>query len=733
MTYKTILLLVIRIGLFVVPFVPLYIASGLFFPYITGKAFAFRIIVEVIFALWIGLALFDPQYRLRRTPILLSVLAFLAVVSLATIFAVNPARSFWSNYERMEGLIAYLHFGAYFLVLAHVFTKRHWKIFFNCFIVAGFFEALYVFAQKFGLPFVSSPAGAGVVDGTVGNLTYVAAYLTFALVFSLLTAYRATESYMRYSYLFVAFCSVVAIILPASRGPALSLVFGAIGFGIVYTILIRRSRLVIGMIVVALVIPATLWSLRNTSFIQSSAMLGKLTNYSTVGVSGSINARFNIWKMAWAGVKEHPVLGWGPEGFVVVFAKYYLPEMWPQEPWFDRSHNFIFDWLIRAGFLGLFAYFAMFASAFYMLWNFYRKKLLEPEIILLFATLIFMYLFQNLFVFDQIATYIGIFAVLAYLHSVAIASRVSDVGNAAVHTRASFLIHSDYVILVFGLLLLPLVVVVYFVNVKPLLANLTLIEALQVQATPNVQLAFPIYQRALAYQTFGSQEIREQFTRFVDSAVQSNIAEDVKLHIVRSALSELQIGIAENKSDPRVYLFLSNILLRIGALDDTEKVLQQALTLSPKKQQILFALADIYLRKGNTVAAVAVAKRAFDYAPQFGTARINLAGLYILNNQQQEADALLLEEYHTVDVPEELLARVYTMRNDTRRLLGIRRAFVESNPTNGDYALQLARMYVALGNVSKAIGVLESAASHNSAFAGQASTTIVEIRAGRFQ
>ena len=29
--------------------------------------------------------------------------------------------------------------------------------------------------------------------------------------------------------------------------------------------------------------------------------------------------------------------------------------MWGQEPWFDRSHNIFFDWLINAGLLGLLA------------------------------------------------------------------------------------------------------------------------------------------------------------------------------------------------------------------------------------------------------------------------------------------------------------------------------------------------------------------------------------------
>ena len=50
----------INLGLLSVLFVPLFISRSLFFPFITGKNFAFRIIVEIIFGLWIWLALRDP-------------------------------------------------------------------------------------------------------------------------------------------------------------------------------------------------------------------------------------------------------------------------------------------------------------------------------------------------------------------------------------------------------------------------------------------------------------------------------------------------------------------------------------------------------------------------------------------------------------------------------------------------------------------------------------------------
>ena len=60
--------------------------------------------------------------------------------------------------------------------------------------------------------------------------------------------------------------------------------------------------------------------------------------------------------MSWQGVKEHPILGWGQENYIVLFNKYYDPKMYQQEPWFDRSHNVFFDWLVSGGILALLAY-----------------------------------------------------------------------------------------------------------------------------------------------------------------------------------------------------------------------------------------------------------------------------------------------------------------------------------------------------------------------------------------
>src|SRR5258706_11771153 len=88
---------------FVIPFLSLWIAYSMYFPYITGRNFAFRILVEVALALWVALAVLDKAYRPKMTPIAWAVAAFTAIIGIADLFGTNPHLSFWSRLERMEG------------------------------------------------------------------------------------------------------------------------------------------------------------------------------------------------------------------------------------------------------------------------------------------------------------------------------------------------------------------------------------------------------------------------------------------------------------------------------------------------------------------------------------------------------------------------------------------------------------------------------------------------------
>src|SRR5690606_17155063 len=92
-------------GIFLIPFLPVYVENDFFFPFITGKNFAFRIIVEVVFAAWVLLALLDKTYRPRFSWLLAGFSSLLVVMFFANLFGEHPPSSFWSNFERMDGYV----------------------------------------------------------------------------------------------------------------------------------------------------------------------------------------------------------------------------------------------------------------------------------------------------------------------------------------------------------------------------------------------------------------------------------------------------------------------------------------------------------------------------------------------------------------------------------------------------------------------------------------------------
>src|SRR3989304_6041643 len=106
---KEILKYSIWAGIYAVLFIPFIVANDMFFPYITGKAFTFRIIVEIILGLWLILIIKDKEFRPKWSWVLGSVLIFTFILFLADVNAVAPFKAFWSNYERMEGWVTFVH------------------------------------------------------------------------------------------------------------------------------------------------------------------------------------------------------------------------------------------------------------------------------------------------------------------------------------------------------------------------------------------------------------------------------------------------------------------------------------------------------------------------------------------------------------------------------------------------------------------------------------------------
>jgi hypothetical protein len=151
MTLAKFLKWIIYTSLAIIPALAWYVSESTFFPYITGKNFAFRFLIEISFMAWVLLAFIEPAFRPRKSIVFYSYSAFLVIIFIANVFGANPYFSFFGNFERMEGWFTHLHLFLYFTILYSVYkTESDWMRMFGWFSVGALAVAMQGVFQMFG-------------------------------------------------------------------------------------------------------------------------------------------------------------------------------------------------------------------------------------------------------------------------------------------------------------------------------------------------------------------------------------------------------------------------------------------------------------------------------------------------------------------------------------------------------------------------------------------------------
>ncbi len=712
----------VYLGIFAIPFIPLIIANSMFFPFITGKNFMFRIIVEIIFAAWIILALYEPVYRPKFSWILGSFSALLVVMFFANLFGEHPLSSFWSNFERMEGYVTLVHTFLYMLVVGSVLTTdKLWSRFFNTTLLSAVILALYAFAQLSGN--ITINQGGWRLDGTLGNSAYMAIYMLFHVFIALFMLLRTKSQGMRYLYGSLTLLFVYLLIQTATRGSILGMV-GGLGITTAYIALFTKEhpgirKAAAGGLIALVVLVGLFVTFRQSEVIQNNPYLGRVANI-TLSEGG---VRFKIWHMAWEGFKERPVLGWGQSNFNYIFNKQYDPSIYFAESWYDRVHDIAFDWLVAGGVLGFIAYFGILLSAIFYL--FIRPLIKNDESFTVIERGVLLgllagYVFHNIFVFDNIVSYVFFGTILAFIHS-----RVAtDIGT--LKTRKFDIRVVEQVTA--PLVAVALVAVIYFVNVPGIQAAQGIIRAFSAKS-PEAMLKE--FDTALSRGSFGNQEIREQLTRQTQTILQSPDASDeLKQKMKARTEEELLKQIDEKPGDARVHVFISSFYRMTGEVDKAIEQLAIARELSPKKQQIIFEQGLAYLQKEDYETALGIFKEAYDLAPSYTEAAV----FYAVAAMYAGKPEIVAEVINTDGLKDQLYANdlavqaAYKMKQYDM-LKEIFNARILKNPTDPQVRVNLAFILDEAGDTMAAIGVLSKAGEDIPDFKGQSEQFIASLLA----
>lgn len=644
---KIIANIVVAMGFVAVPFIPfIVLGNSTFFPFIVGKNFAFRVIVEIMLSAWVVLMAIDPAYRPRKSYLLGALVAFLAIITLTGLLGENPEKSFWSNFERMEGVITYLHLFAYFIVASTVLSVREmWRTYLNFHVGVGVAMAMYGVLQWAGMLTVVQD---GIrVNGTLGNAAYLGTYALFNIFLALFlmvhTSVTETGARMRMIlYGAVALLQTFVLYHTATRGAMLGLIVG-VGITMILVALFERERLVLRKIAIGTLLALTLFVggfivLRDTSFVRESPVLARFASISLT--EKTTKSRFMVWNMAYQGFKEHPIRGWGMENFNYVFNEYYNPNMYDQEQWFDRAHNVFFDWLIAGGFPALLAYLSLFGCALYCIWRRARTlSVLEKSVL---TGLLGGYFFQNLFVFDNITSLIYFFTILAFVESI---SNKLPVVEKKKGTKEEVLhgVSEDVSYVVSGGALVLALALIYVVNYAGYKQNTTLLRALSERSTTlGAAHNLALFKEALSYDSFGTSEVREQLAQISLSGIErGKELTRTQQEFLILADRELITQAETLPQDARYQLFTGSFFSRVGMFGQAIVYLEKAHALSPAKQTIMFELGNAYYKNGNTAQAEQIFKQAYELAPEYDEARMFYAQILTANGKDSEAQKIL--------------------------------------------------------------------------------------------
>lgn len=686
--------------LYLTMLVPLFMSASFLFPYISLKNFIFRCLILLV-SLIVWYSVCDSgKVAGKRHYLWYAWLIFLLVQIVATIFGANPYRSFWGNYERMDGLLNIIFLTLYFWTLINTMvTTKAWFWLFRVALVGSwgviFFDILY---------------RLGVQDSffgnasTIGNTAFLGSFLLLNFFITAILYYLDKNKPARIFYLMTAIALLVVILINASRGSILGLLLGGFVWVLFYSL--KKSTKIkyifLGAVLTLGLFTGLVLAQKNSTWVQNTLFLKRLTSISKT--DDSTNNRLLTWQVAYRAWQDHPLLGYGPENTVYGINKYYNPNI--TEEWFDRAHNFVFDYLGTSGVLGLAAYLAIFIVAVWSLWRLSKK---DYQLAIILLALLTAYLFSNLFVFDTINTWLLVIAVLAFI------GFLSHADGSEYHWQWSVKWQNlNYLWICLGLIVG--IFVAYTTLIMPIRVNTTAINAMQnYTVDPNKTLEF--YQQALNYNTFGNIEIAFQLTQY---SLKTMDAKDFSYQLLKQIFEEAEkrdlLVLKQDPAELRIRLALAELYQKYSInnsfyIDESINLVESHLSDSPRRLENYTILAQGYYLKKDLVKSLEYLEKILTLSQRRESDYLNAMNIASQLGQADKVQAYINEFYqrfpNSAGENYRKIGQYYFQIGlvDKAEQVLLERA-IPSDPTNANMYVSLASIYEYQKQYQKAIDYL---------------------------
>ena len=686
----------IKILLYLVPFLALIFIEGFYFPFIITKTVFFRLIIQFGLSLYLLLlALNFKKYKPRFNLAFILVGVFFLVELTAAIFGLDFYKSFWSDFERMEGVVSLIFLAGYlFLLQIFLREQKDWLYYIRLILIGSVLVSLYGLAQKFSILPVFE-AGIGRATSTIGNAAFLAGYLLVAI--GLGVYYYFNEARQNYKYLTLAATglNLIVLLLTLTRGAILGVSLGLLVFLLLNVIFLSgkvRKNSAIILLAVILVF-GTFYFFRSNFSNTKIEFINRMATISTA--DGSVNNRLVVWRMAVNDFKYHPWLGIGMENFEVVYNKYYTPDI--SENWFDRTHNVYLDQLMAGGVIGLSAYLSI---LFYLFFKLFKARREDYWRFSVFTGLLTAYAIHNFFVFDTLNTsflYIFIIGLVSYRTS----DVQEDVGRPQPNNQAF-----NYA---FVILIILNILVFYKLIYLPVKINRAMYIGYY-YAVADTFRSYENFKTALSYK-FGSVEGAVQLNKMNDVVeAQTDLSAATKAKYLALNREKLKFASANFPLDIKTKMYLGQLIINnygdIKELDQAESLLLEAKRLSPGRVEPYYLLYNLYSKKGEKEKARAILEDLVRQLPWHGGAKIMLMG-DLFKEDPARAEELFkagMKQFGFLDFGG--LKKIIAYLLEGKRYAEAAPyydALIKSEPDRYDYRLDLAKVFYLSGNMGGAI------------------------------
>jgi len=265
-----------------------------------------------------------------------------AVLGLVVVGAASALGAEFRSVAWREWRVVFLEPALFYLMLrATPLTRQSWWRLMDAFILSAVVVAAIGLVQYItGSNLITAEAGLERLRSVYGSPNNVGLYLGRALPILVAVGLMGRERARRGAYGVALVIVLAALVLSFSRGA----LFLGVPAGLVTVLLLwggRRMLLPLGGAVVALVVG--LLGLLRLPGLAERFSLGSATTF----------FRLNLWRSTLAMIRDHPLLGVGPDNFLYQYHGHYIrPEAW-QEPSLSHPHNIVLDFWSRLGLLGL--------------------------------------------------------------------------------------------------------------------------------------------------------------------------------------------------------------------------------------------------------------------------------------------------------------------------------------------------------------------------------------------